>query len=73
VTGARYVATVAAPGDPGYGATRVMLGQSALSLATDELPEAAGVLTPATAMNGALTNRLRQQGFTFEVRRSGSG
>jgi len=71
VTGARYVATVAAPGDPGYGATRVMLGQSALSLATDRLPDRAGVLTPATAMNGALTDRLRRNGFTFDVRRSG--
>jgi len=68
-TGARYVATVAAPGDPGYGATRVMLAESALSLATDELPAIAGVLTPATAMNGALTDRLRRNGFTFEVQR----
>jgi short subunit dehydrogenase-like uncharacterized protein len=70
-TGARYVAHVAAKGDPGYGATAVMLGESALSLALDgdRLPPAAGVLTPATAMNGALTERLRSAGFTFEVAR----
>ncbi|MET0865292.1 MAG: saccharopine dehydrogenase NADP-binding domain-containing protein [Nakamurella sp.] len=68
-TGARYVATVAAPGDPGYAATSVMLSQAALCLATDELPTGGGVLTPATAMNGALTARLRDNGFTFDVRR----
>jgi saccharopine dehydrogenase (NAD+, L-glutamate forming) len=48
-----------------------MLAESALSLATDDLPATAGVLTPATAMNGALTDRLRRNGFTFDVRRSG--
>ena len=70
-TGARYVAHVSAKGDPGYGATAVMLGESALSLAFDgdRLPVAAGVLTPATAMNGALTDRLRAGGFTFDVAR----
>jgi len=70
-TGARYVAHVVAKGDPGYGATAVMLGESALSLALDgdRLPPAAGVLTPATAMNGALTDRLRAAGFTFAVAR----
>ena len=68
-TGAHYTATVAAPGDPGYSATSVMLSQAALCLATDELPAGGGVLTPATAMNGALTGRLRENGFTFDVRR----
>ena len=72
VTGAHHVATVAARGDYGYGATSVMLGQAALSLATDVLPDIAGVLTPATAMNGALTDRLRRNGFTFDVQRSSS-
>jgi len=47
----------------------VMLGQASLSLATDVLPDIAGVLTPATALNGALTDRLRRNGFTFDVRR----
>ncbi len=66
-TGARYTAVVAASGDPGYQATSVMLSESALCLAVDDLPEGAGVLTPATAMNGALTRRLQANGFTFEV------
>ena len=72
--GARYVSRVAAQGDPGYAATSVMLGESALCLALDgdRLPSAAGVLTPATAMGTALVDRLRSAGFTFEVeRRSG--
>ncbi len=46
-----------------------MLSESARCLAEDELPSGGGVLTPATAMNGALVRRLRQSGFTFEVRR----
>ena len=70
-TGARYVATVAAKGDPGYAATAVMQGESALCLALDRdrLPDAAGVLTPATAMGTALADRLRAQGFEISVRR----
>ena len=70
-TGARYVARVEAKGDPGYAATAVMLGESALCLAldADKLPVASGVLTTATAMNGALTERLRAAGFTLEVAR----
>ena len=68
-TGRGYVATVAAQGDPGYAATAVMLGESALCLALDgpALPAAAGVLTPATAMGDALVERLRAQGFTMTV------
>ncbi|MEP6560940.1 MAG: saccharopine dehydrogenase NADP-binding domain-containing protein [Nakamurella sp.] len=72
-TGAHYTATVAASGDPGYAATSVMLSQAALCLATDELPAGGGVLTPATAMNGVLTARLRNNGFTFAVRRDAAG
>ena len=69
-TGARYRTTVAADRDPGYGGTAIMLGQSALCLALDEgLPERAGVLTPATALGDALVDRLRANGFTFEVER----
>jgi short subunit dehydrogenase-like uncharacterized protein len=69
-SGRRYVATVAAQGDPGYAATAVMLGESALCLARDreQLPERAGVLTPATAMGTALAARLRAAGQTLEVR-----
>jgi short subunit dehydrogenase-like uncharacterized protein len=70
-TGARYVCHVAAQGDPGYAATSVMLGESALCLARDRdrLPERAGVLTPATAMGDALVDRLRAAGHTYEVKR----
>ena len=70
-SGAVHVVTVAAQGDPGYAATAVMLGQSALCLATDDgaLPAAAGVLTPATAMGSALVERLRERGFLVEARR----
>jgi short subunit dehydrogenase-like uncharacterized protein len=70
-TGARYVATVSAHGDPGYAATAVMLGESALCLARDgdRLPARAGVLTPATAMGGLLVDRLRAAGMTFGVAR----
>jgi short subunit dehydrogenase-like uncharacterized protein len=65
----RWVCRVEAQGDPGYGATRVMLGQSALCLALDgdRLPERAGVLTPATAMGSVLADRLRAADQTFDV------
>lgn len=68
-TGRRYLATVSAQGDPGYAATAVMLGESALCLALDgaHLPPAAGVLTPATAMGDALVERLRARDFVLTV------
>jgi short subunit dehydrogenase-like uncharacterized protein len=53
-------------GDPGYGSTRKMLGESALCLAYDELDSPGGVLTPSVAMDGALVERLRAAGLTFE-------
>jgi short subunit dehydrogenase-like uncharacterized protein len=70
-TGARYLTRVEARGDPGYAATAVMLGESALCLALDRdcLPDRAGVLTPATAMGAVLTNRLRSAGHTYETAR----
>jgi short subunit dehydrogenase-like uncharacterized protein len=69
--GARYVAKLVAQGDPGYAATAVLMGEAALCLALDgdRLPDRAGVLTPATAMNGVLTERLRAAGQTFDVER----
>jgi short subunit dehydrogenase-like uncharacterized protein len=68
-SGARYRATVGASGDPGYAATAVMFGETALCLAGDpaRLPDRAGVLTPATAMGDALTERLRAAGFRCDV------
>src|SRR4051812_45985389 len=69
--GTRFRAKVAAKGDPGYKATAVMMGESALCLALDgdRLPAAGGVLTPATAMGTVLIDRLRVAGMTFEVER----
>ncbi|GAA4399478.1 trans-acting enoyl reductase family protein [Fodinibacter luteus] len=70
-SGARYRTTVAAPYDPGYGGTAVMLGQAALALVEDRdrLPDAAGVLTPATAIGMPLVERLREHRFTLETER----
>jgi short subunit dehydrogenase-like uncharacterized protein len=70
-TGARYRAVVAASGDPGYQATAVMLGESALSLALDaaEDPRRAGVLTPSVGIGDPLVHRLRAAGFTLDVER----
>jgi short subunit dehydrogenase-like uncharacterized protein len=69
--GARYVAKVAAQGDPGYGATAMLMGEAARCLALDDarLPMAGGVLTPAAAMGDALVARLREGGMTLEVER----
>ncbi|MFV0463518.1 MAG: saccharopine dehydrogenase family protein [Nostocoides sp.] len=64
-TGAQVSARVSAQQDPGYSGTAVMLGESALSLAFDDLPPITGVLTPAIAFGDALVQRLRQQGFTL--------
>jgi short subunit dehydrogenase-like uncharacterized protein len=70
-SGARYACIMRAQGDPGYQATSVMLGQSALALAldTERLPTAAGVLTPATGIGSVLADRLRDHGFSIETTR----
>ncbi len=68
-SGTRYRTTVAASGDPGYAATCVMLGEAILALALDDLPPAAGVLTPATGIGTPLADRLRRDGFTLDVER----
>jgi short subunit dehydrogenase-like uncharacterized protein len=69
--GERWVCRASAQGDPGYGATSVMLGEAGLCLALDgeKLPERAGVLTPATGIGDALVERLRAAGQRFEVSR----
>ncbi|MFF0813786.1 saccharopine dehydrogenase family protein [Rhodococcus sp. NPDC003318] len=71
-TGVRYTSRMHAKGDPGYAATSVMLGESALALALDRdtLPATAGVLTPATAIGDRLVERLRDAGFEITVRRT---
>jgi short subunit dehydrogenase-like uncharacterized protein len=68
--GLRYLGTIEAQGDPGYAATSVMLGETALCLALDrdQLPDRAGVLTPATAMGAPLAARLRSAGHTLATR-----
>ncbi len=68
VDGRSVGATVAGSGDPGYAATAVMLGESALCLALDtDLPDRAGSLTPATAMGHSLVERLRKAGHTYDA------
>lgn len=72
-TGASYRSVVAAQGDPGYAATAVMLGESALCLAVarDECPLppglSGGVLTPATGLGQVLVDRLRAKDFRIEA------
>jgi short subunit dehydrogenase-like uncharacterized protein len=68
-SGRRFRCRIGASGDPGYKATAVMLGEAGLCLAgdTDVTPQVGGVLTPATAMGSALTDRLRAAGHIYEV------
>lgn len=67
-SGAHLTTRIAAQGDPGYAATAVMLGESALALAAGErLPAAAGVLTPATGIGVVLADRLRHRGFEIST------
>ncbi|MEV6597819.1 saccharopine dehydrogenase NADP-binding domain-containing protein [Actinoplanes sp. NPDC051346] len=70
-TGARYATRFRAKGDPGYAATALMLGESALALAGDRdalPPSDGGVLTPATGIGDALTDRLRAAGVEITTR-----
>ncbi len=69
--GGRRVVTEVAGGDPGYGATAAMLGESALCLAGDDLPETSGQVTTAVAMGDALRVRLERAGITFTVLETG--
>jgi short subunit dehydrogenase-like uncharacterized protein len=66
-SGKRLRCEIRVKGDPGYKATAVMLGESALCLALDDLPNAAGVLTPATAMGRPLADRLIAAGHEYRV------
>ena len=72
-SGARYATTIGADLDPGYHGTAVMLAESGLSLALDDLPDAAGVLTPMVAIGEALAVRLRRHDFVVDTRRIGGG
>jgi short subunit dehydrogenase-like uncharacterized protein len=69
--GARYRATMAQQGDPGYKATSVLLGECALALAfdRDRLSDLRGVLTPAACMGDALLARFPAAGVMLETAR----
>ena len=65
--GGRTVVTEVAGGDPGYTATSAMIGEAALCLAVDDLPETAGQVTTASALGPALRYRLEAAGISFTV------
>ncbi|MFG1641206.1 saccharopine dehydrogenase family protein [Amycolatopsis sp. NPDC049252] len=65
--GGKRVVTEVSGGDPGYDETAKMLAESALCLATDDLPETAGQVTTAAAMGDALLDRLGKAGIRFET------
>ena len=68
-SGARYRATMAQRGDPGYKATSVLLGECGLALALDRdrLSDLRGVLTPAASMGDVLLARLPAAGVTLNT------
>lgn len=65
----RVFATVRGVGDPGYGETAKMVGESALCLAFDRKSTRAegGILTPASCLGMTLVERLRRAGMTFQI------
>jgi short subunit dehydrogenase-like uncharacterized protein len=65
--GGTRVVTEVSGGDPGYGETAKMLGESALCLAFDELPPSSGQVTTAVAMGDKLIDRLRAADLVFRV------
>ncbi|HST46757.1 saccharopine dehydrogenase family protein [Jatrophihabitans sp.] len=65
--GARRVVTEVAGGEPGYDETAKMLAEAALCVAFDDLPPAAGQLTPAVATGQPLIDRLVRAGIAFRV------
>ena len=60
---------IADRGDPGNRATTRMVCTAALALVLerDRLPQAGGVLTPASGLGQVLVDRLRAQGMTLEL------
>ena len=67
MAGGRRVVTRVSGGDPGYTETSMMLAESGLCLAFDDLPALAGQLTTAQAMGDALLERVERGGLVFEV------
>ncbi|TMR98055.1 saccharopine dehydrogenase family protein [Nonomuraea basaltis] len=66
--GGERVVTEVAGGDPGYDETAKMLGEAALCLAFDTVPDRSGQLTTASAMGRPLIDRLRRAGITFAAK-----
>jgi short subunit dehydrogenase-like uncharacterized protein len=64
-------ATVRGVGDPGYGETAKMVGESALCLAFDRASTRTegGILTPASCLGMTLVERLRRADMTFQIDR----
>lgn len=55
-------------GDPFYGDTAKMIAEAGLALALEkDLPEAAGVITPASGIGEVLVPRLTRAGLRFEI------
>ena len=67
LAGGRRVVTRVSGGDLGYTETSMMLAESALCLAFDDLPALSGQLTTAQAMGDALLKRLQAAGMTFRL------
>lgn len=62
----KVLVTISADRDPGYGATSIMLGESAILLAqTREKGAEGGVLTPAVALGAPLAGHLTAAGVRF--------
>ena len=69
VSGHAITVIVRGEKDPGYGATAIMLAESAMCLAKDrsKTPKTSGITTPAASMGMVLVDRLRTAGMTFAV------
>ena len=63
----RRVVTEVSGGDPGYDGAALMLGESALCLALDDLPNTAGQVTTAQSMGDTLRERIKAAGIDFRV------
>ncbi len=58
-SGSKRVKVTVTGGDPGYGATSKMLGEAAICVLNDPLPEKYGLITPVVAMGDYLLERLQ--------------
>lgn len=71
-TGKKVRSDIITNGEPGYFATGIMLGESALTLARDYQETNAhklggGVISPAAAFGPIILKRLERNGFQFSV------